>query len=113
MPIGKNAIKRVANNGYSTVKTSAPDMENSEIVTKPEADKKLPKKANTAKKAASPKPAEKKTAPKAAEKKSAPAKKSAPKKKAAPVPQKEALKPEAPTEKSYANLGDALPVHLL
>lgn len=29
MPIGKNAIKRVANNGYSNVKTAAPDMENS------------------------------------------------------------------------------------
>lgn len=32
MPIGKNAIKRVENNGYSNVKSSAPDMENSEIV---------------------------------------------------------------------------------
>lgn len=31
MPIGKNAIKRVINNGYSNVKTSAPDMENSVI----------------------------------------------------------------------------------
>jgi hypothetical protein len=31
MPIGKNAIKRVSNSGYSNVKTSAPDMENSEI----------------------------------------------------------------------------------
>ena len=31
MPIGKNAIKRVANNGYSNVKTTAPDMENSVI----------------------------------------------------------------------------------
>ncbi len=32
MPIGKNAIKRVENNGYSNVQTSAPDMENSEIL---------------------------------------------------------------------------------
>lgn len=31
MPIGKNAIKRVNKNGYSSVVTSAPDMENSEI----------------------------------------------------------------------------------
>ena len=31
MPIGKNAIKRVENNGYSKVKTTAPDMENSVI----------------------------------------------------------------------------------
>ena len=31
MPIGKNSLKRVTNNGYSAVNTSAPDMENSEI----------------------------------------------------------------------------------
>jgi len=31
MPIGKNAIKRVSNNGYSSVKTTAPDMENSVV----------------------------------------------------------------------------------
>lgn len=31
MPIGKNAIKRVSNNGYSKVATSAPDMENSTV----------------------------------------------------------------------------------
>lgn len=33
MPIGKNAIKRVENNGYSNVKTDAPDMLNSEVLT--------------------------------------------------------------------------------
>ena len=32
MPIGKNAIKRVENNGYSKVATSAPDMENSKVI---------------------------------------------------------------------------------
>ena len=32
MPIGKNAIKRVDNNGYSNVKTTAPDMENSNVI---------------------------------------------------------------------------------
>ncbi len=32
MPIGKNAIKRVENNGYSKVQTSAPDMENSNVI---------------------------------------------------------------------------------
>ena len=32
MPIGKNALKRVSNNGYSNVKATAPDMENSEII---------------------------------------------------------------------------------
>lgn len=31
MSIGKNAIKRVENNGYSKVKTVAPDMENSSV----------------------------------------------------------------------------------
>ena len=32
MPIGKNAIKRVGNNGYSNLKTAAPDMENSTVI---------------------------------------------------------------------------------
>lgn len=32
MSVGKNAIKRVENNGYSKVKTSAPDMENSSVI---------------------------------------------------------------------------------
>ncbi len=32
MPIGKNAIKRVENNGYSKVKTDAPDMVNSTVI---------------------------------------------------------------------------------
>lgn len=36
MPIGKNAIKRVENNGYSQVKTEAPDMENSNVIAKPD-----------------------------------------------------------------------------
>lgn len=40
MPIGKNAIQRVANNGYSNVKTTAPDMENSVIEEKKSAPKK-------------------------------------------------------------------------
>lgn len=36
MPIGKNAIKRVENNGYSKVQTSAPDMENSHVIANPD-----------------------------------------------------------------------------
>ncbi len=32
MPIGKNAIKRVENNGYSKVESKAPDMENSSVI---------------------------------------------------------------------------------
>lgn len=68
MPIGKNAIKRVENNGYSKVASSAPDMENSHVIANPdpqvveklvapveEAAKK------TVKKSASKKPAAKKT----------------------------------------------------
>ena len=35
MPIGKNAIKRVTNNGYSSVQSSAPDMENSNVIANP------------------------------------------------------------------------------
>ena len=33
MPIGKNAIKRVENNGYSKVKSDAPDMLNSTVLS--------------------------------------------------------------------------------
>ena len=80
MPIGKNAIKRVENNGYSKVKTSAPDMENSNVIAKPDEQvvekliapvekatvKKAPAKKPAAKKAPAKKPAVK--AVKAAEK---------------------------------------------
>lgn len=36
MSVGKNAIKRVANDGYSNVKSSAPDMENSNVINNPD-----------------------------------------------------------------------------
>ena len=78
MPIGKNAIKRVENNGYSKVKTSAPDMENSNVIANPDpqtiekmvapvekaAKKTVAKKATPAKKTAAKKPAAKKPAEK-------------------------------------------------
>jgi hypothetical protein len=87
MPIGKNALKRVNNNGYSSVKTSAPDMENSEIVEvdTPVAEAKTePKKAEKPKKAA-----EAKTEPKKAEKtEKAASAKAAPKKNNAPKAEK-------------------------
>ena len=61
MPIGKNAIKRISNDGYSNIKASAPDMENSVVANeKPVAKKaslpnqetkKAPIKAPVAKKA--------------------------------------------------------------
>lgn len=35
MSIGKNAIKRVENNGYSKVKSDAPDMQNSNVIAAP------------------------------------------------------------------------------
>ena len=81
MPIGKNAIKRVENNGYSKVKTEAPDMENSNVIAKPDEQvvEKLiaPVEKATAKKTAAKKPAattKKAPAKKPAEKKAVPAK---------------------------------------
>ena len=74
MPIGKNAIKRVENNGYSKVKTSAPDMENSNVIANPDPqtiEKMVAPVEKAAKKTAAKKPAAKKTpkkAPKLAEK---------------------------------------------
>ena len=64
MPIGKNAIKRVENNGSSKVKTEAPDMENSNVIANPDVqviDKLIsPVEKATAKKAPAKKPAAKK-----------------------------------------------------
>ena len=131
MPIGKNSLKRVTNNGYSSVKTSAPDMENSEIVsevktTTPKTTapaKSAPKKpASTAKKTESAKPAEKKPENKPAAKKP-PAKstaKSAPKVSATtiPAPAEVVMAVVDPGkkdngEKSYCNIGDKMPHFLL
>ena len=61
MPVGKNALKRVTNGGYSKVQTSAPDMEHSVVTTttptpkeKPKTTKKnAPAKATTTAKSAS------------------------------------------------------------
>ena len=50
MPIGKNAIKRVNNNGYSNVKTTAPDMENSIVNEAKKADLTEEKKTDVKKK---------------------------------------------------------------
>lgn len=66
MAIGKNAIKRVENNGYSNVKTAAPDMENSHVIANP--DPQVTEKliapvetANAVKKSPAKKPAAKKS----------------------------------------------------
>jgi len=133
MPIGKNAIKRVKNNGYSNVKTSAPDMENSSVITKPDAqvvekmiapvEKATAKKA-AAKKAPAKKPAEKKTVvekkpvekktvveKKPVEKKAAPAVKKAPAKKA---PAKKTVK-ASEKKKGFerVSFGEDMPYYLL
>lgn len=71
MPVGKNSIKRAVNNGYSKVKTSAPDMENSEVLVKeekvevkaPVAKKPTAKKTSVTKKAAPAKASVKKATP--------------------------------------------------
>ena len=76
MPIGKNAIKRVENNGYSKVVTTAPDMENSNVIANPDPQvvEKLITPVETAakkpaaKKSAAKKPAAKKTVAKPTEK---------------------------------------------
>lgn len=98
MPIGKNSIKRVANNGYSKVASAAPDMDNStvaEVITEaPAPEVKCAAKAPAAK------------APTGGAKSAGGAKKST---KTAPVPKKE----EKPTEKGYYNFGDELPIYLL
>ncbi|MBR2646684.1 MAG: hypothetical protein IKD47_03915 [Clostridia bacterium] len=91
MPIGKNAIKRVENNGYSKVKTAAPDMENSTVIAKmsKQVEEKLVE------------PVEKKTAAKAAAKK-APCKKAATPAKATAAkaePVKAATPAKAPAKK--------------
>lgn len=86
MPIGKNSIKRVANAGYSRVKTEAPDMENSEIKAEAKTEETDAVREKTA---------VKKT----------PAKKSAPK------AQKKA-KPTLVTAEKFA-VGDPLPIYLL
>ena len=99
MPIGKSSIKRVANAGYSKVKTEAPDMENS-VVAKP-----------TPKKAAAKKTAPTKKVPSA--KKTTPVSKKTAK---TPLEEEKKIKVAPPTEnadKSYVNVGSELPVFLL
>ena len=98
MPIGKNAIKRVENNGYSNVKTAAPDMENSSVIAKP--DEQVVEKMIA--------PVEKATATKTAAKK--PATKKAPAKK--PVAKKA---PVAPVKEGFekVGVGESMPYYLL
>ncbi len=117
MPIGKNAIKRVSNNGYSKVQSTAPDMENS-VVEEPKVkaeEKKAPVKKAPAKKnaqtktASSKKPATKKTAEKTAPKKSMETEPEL-----SPVKTLEKITDDTSREgEGYVNLGGSLPVYLL
>ena len=99
MPIGKNAIKRVENNGSSKVKTEAPDMENSNVIAKP--DEQVVEKLIA--------PVEKATAKKTAAKKPAATTKKAPAKKAA------AKKPATPAKNGFERVGcgEDMPYYLL
>ena len=106
MPIGKNAIKRVENNGYSKVKTSAPDMENSNVLANPDPQvvEKLITPVETAAKA--------KAAPKA--KTATAAKKPAAKSTAKKAPAKKALvKPAKKEGFVRVELGSEMPFYLL
>ena len=103
MPIGKNAIKRVSNGGYSNVQTSAPDMENSTIAKAEETPKTEAPKVE-APKAQAPKIEAPATTPEVAPKKTAP-------KKTAKKP----VKKSEPTKQGFVHLaiGDDLPYYLL
>lgn len=92
MPIGENSIKRAVNNGYSKVKTTAPDMENSVVV-----EEKIAK--APAKKAPAKKPAPKKAV--AVKKTVTPNK---------PAPKKPTIKP---AEIKKYQIGEELPIYLL
>lgn len=102
MPIGKNAINRVKNNGYSNVETKAPDMENSVIANPdPQVIEVLVK------------PVEEKTATKAPTKKT-PAKK-APAQAAKKAPAKKPTEKKTPEKDGFARveLGGRMPYYLL
>jgi len=127
MPIGKDSLKRVANNGYSKVATSAPDMENSTVIANPSEqviDKMIPsvKKTGEAKKPTQNKSAQQKTGARATPKKTG-AKAASGKKGAAgtkviatekqpDVSENKKINNEREGD-GYVNLGGTLPVHLL
>ena len=103
MPIGKNAIKRVTNNGYSNVNASAPDMENSVVVEE---------KKTTVKKTATVKESSKKPSAKKAT--SAPKKSMETEPELSPVKTLEkVVESENREEDGYVNLGRELPYYLL
>ena len=120
MPIGKNSIKRVENNGYTSTVSEAPDMENSREVTLPEksesTEKKPVKRASTttAKAKAS---GGARSAPKTVAKGTANAGKSAAAKTRTATAQTKARtqkKSEAKTDSfGHYGIGEPLPIHML
>ena len=124
MPIGKSAINRITNNGYSNTKTTAPDMENSTVLTNPSPEV-IEKMIPSAKKTAAPK-AEKKIASETVKNTSEKSEETfAPKtkkttsasKKAKPSSEENTTKTDEITEEKngfvYINVGKDLPTYLL
>ncbi len=103
MPIGKNSLKRVGNNGYSNVKTTAPDMENSEIIEEAKAPKS--EKAAAPKKAPAKKPAAEKASASGAKKPASKKASSAVKKPAVKVTEAPESKENNETKTSEASVG--------
>ena len=112
MPIGKNALKRVTNNGYSAVNASAPDMENSVILEEKTEPKTEPKKPATKKPVA--KKTEAKVEKKAIEQKPTPIKPAA-KKADSKVEAKEVKSEEVTHPDGFikVSLGMDMPTYLL
>ena len=108
MPIGKNAVKRVTNSGYSAIVSKAPDMEKSEelvAVAKAETAVKSVKKSASSKTAT-------------AKAKIAPSKPTAAKADKKPETIATAKKSEKKTDNApdgftYVNIGRELPIYLL
>ncbi len=109
MPIGKNSLKRVANNGYSNVKTEAPDMENSVNISNVEVKaekKKAPAKTATKK-------SEVKKTGTIGKAKSADVKKASVGKAETKEVKAEADSPKEEAIVSYVNVGRDMPSYLL
>ena len=95
MSIGKSSIKRAANNGYSNVKSTAPDMENSVVVEEVKAPEVAPVAAAPVEEVKAPVKAKKPAAKKPAAKKAC-------------APKSAGKKPE-----KAVRLGDDMPYYLL
>lgn len=111
MPIGKNAIKRISNNGYSNVKATAPDMENSTVIA---VEEKQPEAKKSEIKKSAPKPQAKPKAKEASIPKKSMEKEPdlSPVKTAERVTKKSSKKEER-RGSCYINIGGELPYYLL